>query len=196
MATMATWQTWSTASTTTGGSSYDDWGLWSGSTSITATGSTTTNTWIMWCDSSGTTEYYPVQVQPSREKLERRDAEHRAQVAAREAAERRAEELLLRFLDIQQRKDYQRNRRFTVVARNKRRYVVRLGLQHNVDRIGDDGFISHNICGYVPGVPAQDNMLMQKMMLEVDDDDFCKRSNVFPGSRRNGAEQVLPALPN
>jgi len=123
---------------------------------------------------------------------ERREEATRIRAMAAE----RAVDLLFQFLNAEQQAEYRAHRRFTV-RRDRKRYVISHGITHNIHQVDESGRVTHNICGYVPGVPEADNMLMQKLLIEENDEAFLKRANVFVsnGGRDLGVGRImLPAL--
>lgn len=123
----------------------------------------------------------------------RRRAEEQAALVARaEAAEKRAEQLLVENLSLKQREEYLRHKAFTVHGRIAR-YRIRRGRSGNVDVVNEQGILTHRLCAH-PGaqVPDCDTMLAQKLMLEHDEHAFVRRANVHPAL--SGHQRVMEPL--
>jgi hypothetical protein len=94
-------------------------------------------------------------------------------------AGRRAEALLRAHLDEGQLQDWEANKQFYVMTPNQRRYRIRVGLAGNVRLVSGGpvglpgygrGYLAHdgqNLCAHVSGVPIEDNLLTQKLLLEA-----------------------------
>lgn len=92
-------------------------------------------------------------------------------------ASRKAEELLLDNLTEEQADEYRRLQRFAVVI-GDRTYRIRKGMHGNLDVIEDDRVIER-LCVYARGgVPEQDNMLAQKLLLETDEEHVRRTANI------------------
>jgi hypothetical protein len=93
----------------------------------------------------------------------------------------RARALLVSMLDVKQRKQYERERFFEVVARgSRRRYRIREGTHGNVRLLDDSGKEVTSYCAQPLGVPVGDSMLAQALMLEHDEDAFLRVANARP----------------
>lgn len=155
-------------------------------------------TWRLWI-SSGTTTASPQAWQPTaeygrteetaearaiREWLWAEDAYVRRWLDAesrwqRQQASERAEMLLLEHLSEQQRAEWRENGYFTVVGGSGRRYRIKRGRQHNIDELDSNGRRIANLCGHVgDAVPDEDNVLIQKLMLETDEEQFRRIANI------------------
>lgn len=98
----------------------------------------------------------------------------------RVAAQRRARRLLLSCLSQRQQKEYRETQAFTVVGSRGQRYLIKKGRQHNVFRIGERGQSELEFCITLDAsLPDEDVMLAQKLLLEVDEEEFFRRSNVW-----------------
>jgi hypothetical protein len=176
------WDTWCTTATST--SSTDPWGYWTANTSVT-TASSTTLAWNAW--TSTTSNYQvaytppartPEQIEAQRRERERLDAQRRENVASRQAAERRALELLESMLDDDQLAEWREHQRFHVRSQRGLRYCIHRGRQHNVFLVDDDGRRLVEYCGHVrDAVPDEDNVLAQKLLLEHDEETFLGIAN-------------------
>ena len=101
--------------------------------------------------------------------------------ARRENAAALAERLLLEHLTEEQRQTYRRNGWFVVQGgKSKRQYRIRKtpSMIANVDVLERDQVV-HRLCGHcrVDQVPLADNLLAQKVMLEIAEDDFLRIAN-------------------
>lgn len=102
------------------------------------------------------------------------------------AAEKRAEDLLIGCLTVEQREQYRRDRAFVVHGRSGRRYRIRYGTHGNVDVVDRNGRGMHRLCVQPSGVPVPDSMLTQKLWLENDEDGLLRVANqqYWPGEAR------------
>lgn len=203
-----TWHRWNapfgtSAATTT--SVTDPWGPWNDITTG-ATGADRFDTiypdeqWITW---SRTATFRGVVEQGMRRtndpELDRRlrvqEEAHRRQRAAdrrvyevrmrqhkakREAAEQRAEMLLMSILSTAQQAQYKAERRFTVHLPNGHSYRVKKGRHGNIERINDRGVRIENLCVHVapPEIPDCDNMAAQKLLLEHNEPELRRIANI------------------
>jgi hypothetical protein len=131
--------------------------------------------------------------QARRDAVMRREREHQAELVARaEAAEKRAEQLLVENLSLKQREEYLRHKAFTVHGRIAR-YRIRRGRSGNVDVVNEQGILTHRLCAHPRAqVPDCDTMLAQKLMLEHDEHAFVRRANVHPAL--SGHQRVMEPL--
>lgn len=111
------------------------------------------------------------------EQAERQREERQLRTVAAE----RAKQLLRENLTSQQLETFDRNGWFVVEGgRTKQKYRIRSGtVVANVDVIGKDERTMHRLCGHVPvgRVPPGDQMLAQKIMIELAEDDFLRVAN-------------------
>lgn len=172
------------------------WGCWvTSGTSSTATGSVV---WSDWCDatttcstSASTTANYRPHIPPP-ETAEERDARLAAQAerdreyqkrlaeekAAREKAEARAKELLLSLLNAEQKLEFEKEKRFTVNAKDGRAYRLRPGWSGNVEELNKEGKPVNRLCIHpVNRVAEHDNLIAQKCMIETNPALFHKTAN-------------------
>jgi hypothetical protein len=193
---IAPWQTWcdSTAST-----AVTTWGDWC-DTSTNAATAASTAVWITWTTSgtatgnTAVTTYHPqpfVDNRSAEQKAadearwvaERAEVARKAEIAAaeRKAAIEKARALLLSMLSVKQREQYQRDRFFEVIGQHtRRRYRVRQGTHGNVRLLDDKGREVTSYCAQPSGVPDEDAMLAQALMLEHHEQDFLKVANARP----------------
>lgn len=183
-----TWVTWTNSTTTTATSLSTVWYTWQESSST----ATATQTWTMWT-TSGTTVYTSAngaipdtRTPEQRAAAEARWQREREEVAARAEAQRlervaateRAKRLLESMLSVREREQYQREQFFDVIGQHsKRRYRVRQGTHGNVRLLDESGREVSSFCAQPNGVPAEDAMLAQKLMLETDERAFLHVAN-------------------
>jgi hypothetical protein len=162
----------STSSTT--GASYQVWTAWNGSYRVYGC-----------TPDARTSEEIETANRKATEVLER----ERARLQRIEEAEQRAKSLLRDSLSRDQLIEFETFNYFTVISRDgQRRYRIRKGWSHNVERIDERGERLHTLCAH-PGetVPEHDNMLAQKLMLEHCEEDFLKIANKGEERRRAAA---------
>lgn len=181
------WYTWSnnctTSSCTTGSST--TWAYWC--SNDTTTSATSDTVWVNW-NATTTSSYVASGGYAPVEVSQQLAEEQRLRVEA----EKRAEELLLSVLSLEQALQYERERHFVVEGR-RHRYRIRRGRSGNVDVIDAKGIITHRLCIHPQEfVPDQDTMLAQKLHLEDDEESFLRLANRHPNYGSNAP--VLPAL--
>lgn len=94
-------------------------------------------------------------------------------------AERRAKALLMECLTPEQREDYERLQRFELILPSGNRYRLRRGLAGNIDRLDENGRVLERLCVHVPhGYPHSDNVLTQKLALELDEENVRRLANI------------------
>jgi hypothetical protein len=98
---------------------------------------------------------------------------------ARAAAQLRARELLREHLDDDQRAEYDRRRSFVVVTERGRRYRIKSTSSYNVhgEADGIDYCVQLRSDATARGVPLEDQMLAQKLLLELDEPRFLRIAN-------------------
>lgn len=166
----ATWTTWTASSTS---ATTAPWVVWA--TSSTAT--TSDVTWTGWVTTGNSVVY---RVTPEQSDAERQRIRERAAAAEaeRKAARDRARQLLLSMLDVRQREQLEREQFFEVITNHsRRRYRIRQGTHGNVRLVDETGREVTSYCAQPLGVPDEDAMLAQKLMLETDEEAFLKVAN-------------------
>lgn len=118
---------------------------------------------------------------------QRRIADQQRQIAheeqqRRQAAKDRARELLVEHLTPQQRETFDANGWFVVEGgRSKTQYRIRAveSMVANVDVLNKAGSRTHRLCAHVQigTVPLGDQLLAQKVMIELAEDDFLRVAN-------------------
>jgi hypothetical protein len=98
----------------------------------------------------------------------------------RDAADKRAERLLLQFLNPDQEVQYRKDRYFEVLSKDgTRRYRIRRGWAGNVTVIDLKGREVEKLCIHPDiSVPQEDNLLAQKLLLEADEEEFRRTANI------------------
>jgi hypothetical protein len=184
---MAEWTTGTSAS-----SNDIVWGTWVDCTSSSSTTSGGT-VWENWTSgTSGTsgniTYKAPSRLVPPPETEEQRQARlirerqreeelERARLE-REEAQCKAEELLQENLDREQLGQFERTKWFFVIGQSGKRYRIRHGWAGNVDELNDEGAVVAKYCIHPQQhVPIADSMLIQKLMLEADEQRFVQIAN-------------------
>jgi hypothetical protein len=105
----------------------------------------------------------------------------RVEREARAMAGTRSMELLLAHLTPEQRHTFEQNKWFVVEGgRTKQKYKIHAngGLNANIEVIGKN----HRLCAHCDShtMPFNDHVLMQKVMLELDEDSFLRVANRHP----------------
>lgn len=156
------WFPWatSTGDTTTNGNESTIWETWDSTTDTTAT-----VTWSRWMPTLTDT---PPRVPPR----------PRIDVITPEA-EKRADQLLKQHLDDIQRAQYERERKFVVRVAGVDYEFDCSRRQHNIFQLSG-GKRVREFCIYQRGrLPAADNHLAQKLLLEADPDEFKRIANAM-----------------
>jgi hypothetical protein len=91
-------------------------------------------------------------------------------------AKKKARDLLLKNLDPEQTAAFKKERKFSVVGKDKKVYTITDARSFNV--VGPDGV---KYCGQLVNTPIEDQMLAQKLLLEHDPDKFFKNANTSGG---------------
>ena len=166
-----------TPTTTYGNStSYTDvFQVWCNNGSATS-GTTTTNVWETWItEAVDFRTNVTRRVETNQEMLKFR-AEHeqrqreKAEIAKREWEEvsGRAKALLLSNLTVTQQEEWNKKNKITVIGNSSHlKYEILNGRAHNIFRLNKKGQRVAEFCVHVEdGVPNEDNVLSQKLMLE------------------------------
>lgn len=153
----------------------DVWGAWN-------------STWVQpMSGSTGGISYYRAKPEPetAEQRASRiiREQAWKEQVAKEEAerkiAEQKARQLLLEHLSAEQRKEFERDRKFHVTSQMGHVYLIEFGWSRNVRRLDKKGGrVLENYCIH-PNIhtPVEDNLLVQKLMLECSEELFIKTAN-------------------
>lgn len=146
---------------------------------------TNANVWTVWDEQRSRQingpSYHRVSVDyvpPSTRELQLTARRAAVRSMRRRVADRRAKVLLLDHLTPEQQADYERLQHFELVLPSGSRYRLRRGLEGNIDRI-EDGVAVERLCVHVPyGIPHDDNVLTQKLELEVDEYHVRRLANI------------------
>lgn len=114
--------------------------------------------------------------------IEEQRQHHHEEVRRREVAKARARELLFEHLSPAQRETFDANGWFVVEGgKSKTQYRIRAveNMAANVDVLNSKGGRTHRLCAHarVGTVPLGDQLLAQKIMLELAEDDFLRTAN-------------------
>jgi len=105
------------------------------------------------------------------------------QAREREEANKRAEALLHSLLSQEQLSQYRKQRTFDVLTTRTgetRRYRIEHGVAGNIYRLDDNGKPVERFCIHIDqraGYPVADNLIVQKLLLEADEEQFLQIAN-------------------
>ena len=157
------------------------WFLWVNTNTVTSTA--VTNIWDCWAQTIVNQQLTREQrLEFERQQLESRaryEREAKERVQKEKEANERAETLLLECLSVDQVAEYRRNKFFIVQGgKSGKKYRIRQGRSNNIDLL-DGERITHRLCCH-PGafLPAPDNMLAQKVLLELQEEEFVRTANI------------------
>jgi hypothetical protein len=124
----------------------------------------------------------PEQVEQARRQAERYQQEQAVRMAEQSEAEKRAEMLLQSVLDPAQREELKERGFFTLetIAKNgeRRIYRIKRGRSHNVEQVDASGRRIKTLCAHPrASVPNADTMVVQKLMLESQEEEFLRIAN-------------------
>ncbi|SRR5258706_7080346 len=94
-----------------------------------------------------------------------------------QAARQRARQLLLANLTLEQTKQLETQRWFDVLGSLGTRYRIFQGQIRNVTSLNEQGNFVQTYCAQPAGVPDEDAMLAQKLVLETDEAAFLRVAN-------------------
>lgn len=169
------------------GSSSD--ATWQGWTSTSTTDGSANNViWAGWTSANSGITYVDVAPEPTPETDEQRQArldlaeQHRIRMEterlAKEEARRKAEELLRETLDAEQLEQFDRTKWFFVIGQSGKRYRIRHGWSGNIDELNELDQVVAEYCIHPQrDVPVEDSMLIQKLMLEADEQRLLQIAN-------------------
>jgi hypothetical protein len=187
--TAGTWYTWVSDGTTSTGAN-TVWNGWVAS-SATSTGVTTTSNeiWCTWNDESSTqyvarTRAYipPPETELQKQARLEREAAWKQQEEERKRKEaealQRAEDLLMLQLSEKQRSDWKKHKAFDVISQSGKRFRIRNERSMNVDEYdANNKMVARHCIVSQTHVPAPDQYVMQKLMLEHQEADFMRIAN-------------------
>ena len=176
------WTQW----TDPGTSSYyttQPWFTWTTTSATTTTVTATSSAYASWVEHI---TYRQETREAQQDRLARETEAQRVateQRLQREAVEQRAaqraEQLLVETLTTEQARAWQENRAFFVTGhKTGKRYKIREGSHGNIKELDAQGKECASLCVNVPrGLPNQDNVLAQKLMLEWHEEELLRRAN-------------------
>lgn len=189
------WRRWNnewytTTNTSSASTTWSNWNIQYGTLSTTAATTTYTvdNTWTHWNRAHIPIRDLRFTSVETTEQVEQRRRAHAEAAEKRQQARRTARMLLLSILDDDQAEEFERHNRFFTVGSDGRRYMIKLGRQHNVFVVDDQGRAIEELCGHVRDyIPDEDNMLAQKLHIETDALGFRAVCNIWDltGGRRH-----------
>jgi hypothetical protein len=181
------WNTATSAATTAPGTNGTVWNYWCGNAGSTAS-TTTTGIWYQWVNNSTGNSmpaaaniqqpYYRPEPETAEQKRTREE-ERRKREEASKAAEEKSKALLLENLNQEQAKQYEKEKKFRLVAPSGKQYEFDCTRKmHNIHHIDQSGGKKTEYCIYLTGdCPLPDNHLAQKLLLEADEPRFLKIAN-------------------
>lgn len=182
-----------TSSYTTTASSTDVWYVWAND-SGTSAGSSTDVIWQDW--TSGTSSSItsnityatprvsspPPETEEEKQAREERERQRQERIRVERELEKIATEkamnLLLDNLDRQQKEMFEKTKWFFVVGQSGKKYRIRHGWTGNIDELDEKDMVVAEYCIHPESrVPIADSMLIQKLMLEADEERFKQIAN-------------------
>ena len=171
------WISWATTSATTTTANCDPFPTWCNNTSTVST----STIWPGWCDGiASTMEERQLFIGRINERIDQLPAVDRQPHISQKkvAARKKAEALLKANLNKAQRKQFKKDKYFTVYGgKTKRRYHIREGTISNITECDENGILKRRLCAHPLDVPVHDTMLAQKLMLEHDEETFLRVAN-------------------
>jgi len=173
IANTAVWTDW-VYETTTSLTNQTIWTTWTNAG--TATCYTNTNpSWIS--APTPSRDRTPEEIEAARVAGEERAAARTRKLEADVARATKARELLVSCLDAEQAAEFAQQRQFHVTASSGRRYCIKHGRAGNVSSRGADNRLTSYCIHDLVGLPAEDTMLAQKLMIELEEDAFLLKAN-------------------
>lgn len=180
MGTNGIWTGWCDSTATTTTYSLDNtWQIWTTDSTSATTGNSII--WQTWTSTGINHDVSPEAIAAADERYRRQRAEHA--LRAREAEERRkaatakARVLLESVLSARQKEQLQAEKFFDMVSATGKRYRIHYGTHGNVRLLSGDGKETMRFCAQPNGVPIEDAMAAQKLMLETDETAFLNVAN-------------------
>lgn len=190
------WYYWTTATVASTATTTAIWTNLVGNSTATTTIATSSDTCVYWVNANTTIQPptpTPEQVARQRADAERWRKQTEEERQKREAAERRAQELLEANLVLEERERLRKDNHIFVNGRSGCRYRIRKGRTGNIDVVDDKGKITHSLCAHpAEAVPDYDTMLAQKIMLEDDDIGFSRIAN--RNTHYGNNDPIMPSL--
>lgn len=170
------------------------WTSWCDSTSSTDCSVTTSNadvwgTWVVYSGTSTSATDFSGVVRATRPETEEerqaredrrreREQEDRRRKIQEVIARRKAKSLLRGCLTATQRLQLKSTGGFVVRGQSGRHYRIERGVAGNVKELDEQGCPIAKLCAHMDhGIPAEDHMLVQKLMLETCEDKFLRTAN-------------------
>lgn len=183
-ATTQIWTIWNLQQQPNAGTGSTIWGAWMGGL---GGGPQTTpasgllqqqQIWTTWVNTQIPTTASSANYPPLTEEELARQRDDVARVQAEEkAANERAAELLLTYLDDDQKRTWRENNVIDLVSEGKKRYRIKRGVSHNVTELNEHGKEVVSYCAHPDGVPVDDVVLTQILALKYAEDHFLKVAN-------------------
>jgi len=175
------WARWydGRSDSTSTASTDDYWDMWNGGTDSTVSTATTSSCWGRWSiEVVERREQTEAEQEAEREQQRRFEEERKRRKAQECITEKKAEVLLLSYLNPADKKIFRRHRHIDVWSQSGRRFRIKEGRQHNIYELDDRGKALREYCIHVKDdVPNCDNVLAQKFMLECREADFLRIAN-------------------
>jgi len=171
IANNAVWTDW-VYETTTSITNQTVWTTWTNAGTATYT-----NTNPGWINVEPSRERTPEEVEAARVAGEERAAARARRQEADVARAAKARELLASCLDEHQSAEFALRGQFHVTARSGRRYCIKQGRAGNVTSPDTQGHTINYCIHDLVGLPAEDTMLAQKLMIELEEEDFLRIAN-------------------
>jgi hypothetical protein len=191
------WSVWSSDSSTTTTATSTVWVVWTDSSSNRYYGvdygrgrdsyrEYHCGEWKAWGDQVEETkaqrEAREKRERQQREEHERRMAEQRQRDEERKAREaaaaERARELLREVLTNDQNKELDEKGHFELKVVGGSRYRIKKGNAYNVEKLDEQGQVKEKLCFNLPQHHTYDTMVMQKLMLECDEEGARRAANI------------------
>lgn len=182
------WESWNSGTDCTVTSCATSNGVWGSWIQTSVTTAATSNasiyiqqqlaTWRVWNQQSGAMQQ---QLGQAGEMLRLHQEREAQRAKERDEAAARAKKLLEENLDVEQLKEFSAKGVFHLITHRpdgeKRRYRIERGISRNVRLLDERGNVLRTYCAHPDGVPTEDVMLAQKLLLETDEDAFLKVAN-------------------
>lgn len=187
-----TWGKWVITYNATGAATDTTCTVWQDwNSTATDTTCTVSTVWVTWNEGSNVYATYqppqrtPEELEADRVRREQEQVEYRRReaerIAAADAAERKASELLWNCLTAEQQAAFKAAKKFQVAGADGVKYEIDCTKRsHNVFTLNESGERVKSHCAYPNGsVPLADQALSQKLALETDVAMFHRIANVF-----------------
>ena len=189
---VSAWSTWNGAAAGCG-TCTNVWNTWTADSHNTVTYDTSTCgpvVWAKWQDGVlvqsevpvvpvETTEQRAERIWSENERIKAEQERLDLAIERRRIADEKAFDLLMEVLDEGQQAMMRKDGSFVVVgSKSGKTYRIRKGLAGNVEMLGPEDKAFERWCFHVPhGIPEYDNMVAQKLMLELHEEDAARIAN-------------------